>query len=245
MQDTTTTVPTTVADLRHQNLLWFANSAPLSKKEARSTGFQILDEKLAGGFPDSGVVEVSTNIGIGELRLLMPYLQQQNRLPKNKQRLCILVNPPIEVNPHAFHYEAIDHEQLLIIRDDDKSKALWAAEQSLRSGACHTVMAWHHELEIHQAKRLQVASEQGEALLFLFQQPNQNALSLPISLCLTLRPEPTGLNITITKRRGGYAHGSFSVPMDAYWPQLTTSPLRHQPCADIFLFPTPVMQKQG
>ncbi len=230
MSSIPTHLPASVESLQKQNLLWSANRTP-AKQELVSTGYAELDDRLQGGYPTHGVVEISSAVGIGELRLLMPYLKTQS-----EHRLCVLINPPEQINSHAFRQLEINHDNLIIITHQEPTSALWAAEQALKSGCCGAVLLWQQELEIHQAKRLQVASEQGQCLQFLLKQPQANALSLPISLCLQLTSDSHGVNVMITKRKGGFSRTSFTVPMQHYWPQLTTYKQTQQ-SAEIFAFP--------
>ncbi|WP_117234424.1 translesion DNA synthesis-associated protein ImuA [Vibrio maerlii] len=224
--------PSSIKVLQQQNLLWSANRAP-AQQVLNSTGFSDLDEKLQGGFPTHGVVEIASEAGIGELRLLMPYLKQES-----EERLCVLINPPADVNGHAFLEQGINYNNIVIIEEQDFNAALWAAEQSLKSGCCGAVLLWQQELEIHQAKRLQVASEHGKCLQFVMKKPQANALSLPISLSLALSPDQEGIRVSITKRKGGFSRSSFVVSMGQYWPRLTSQVIEAQ-SAQIVAFPAP------
>ena len=92
-------------------------------------------------------------------------------------------------------------------------------EQCLKSGACSNVLLWHNQLEVHHVRRLQVASETGNSLSFLFKE-SSTLFSLPVSLSMTLVPHVHGLEITITKRKGSWSHSSFLIDMKTYWPDL-------------------------
>jgi hypothetical protein len=85
-------------------------------------------------------------------------------------------------------------------------------------------LLWHPELEVHQARRLQVASEHGNCLHFIFKTAKKSLFSLPVSLSMTLLPHALGVEITITKRKGGWPQGSFVIDMSAAWPSLTLQP---------------------
>ncbi len=172
------------------------------EQDFQPTGFALLDEKLQGGFPKHGVIELQSPSGIGELRLLTPHLRRS--LAKG---LVVFIHPPGYVCPDHLYAEGIDPDQVLLVYPKSAQEALWTAEQCLKSGACSSVMLWHGELEIHQARRLQVASETGDCLQFIFKQTHasqddNNVISLPVSLSLKLTAHPVGLNITITKRKG-------------------------------------------
>ena len=62
--------------LQRKNLVWHAKGEkPIDG--ATPSGYTAFDEKLQGGLPNAGVVEVRSPIGIGELRLLLPNIMQQ------------------------------------------------------------------------------------------------------------------------------------------------------------------------
>ena len=66
----------TLEYLKNKQLIWHATQA----KETTgldSSGFVELDEQLGGGLPEQGLVDIQSPVGIGELRLLLPYLKQR------------------------------------------------------------------------------------------------------------------------------------------------------------------------
>lgn len=184
-----------------------------------TTGFDLLDQKLDGGFPKHGVVELQGSSGIGELRLLLPHLKNTSQ-----ERLSVFIQPPGYLCAQHLTDAGLDNNRILLIQPNNAKEALWAAEQCLRSGACSNVLLWHSELEVHQARRLQVASERGNTLHFLFKTEQKCVFSLPVNLSMTLLPHPLGLEVTITKRKGGWPQGSFVLDMSATWPSLTLKP---------------------
>ncbi|GAA5645345.1 MULTISPECIES: translesion DNA synthesis-associated protein ImuA [Vibrio] len=221
-----------IEHLKHKHLIW-QGSQVTATSDTLPTGFSVLDQKLDGGLPSHGVVEIQSPGGVGELRLLMPHIQRTSY-----HRLTVLVNPPGLLCAEQLQSQGIDNQKVLLLYPSTPKQALWAAEQCLKSGACSNVLLWHQGLEVHQARRLQVASETGHCLQFLFKPQQMNLLSLPVSLSLTLMPHRRGLSVTITKRKGGWPHGSFTLDMGHLWPSLTLS----QPDPVIIPFP---LQKQG
>ncbi|CAH0526517.1 translesion DNA synthesis-associated protein ImuA [Vibrio hippocampi] len=221
-----------INDLQTKQLIWKGNrhQAP---SQYHTTGFSELDQQLQGGFPTSGVVEIQALSGIGELRLLTPFIAQQA-----KQRLCVLINPPGYVCAEYLYAQGISPSQVLLVYPTSEAHALWAAEQSLKSGASCTVCLWQNDIEIHQAKRLQVASDVGHCPLFLLK-PNaeqaQKVFSLPVSLSLTLHPHPSGIEVNITKRKGGFPRASFVIDMSQYWPELAS--VNKPPANNVLAFP--------
>lgn len=207
-----------IEHLKKKQWLWQGNQTPESQ-DYYATGYSLLDQKLEGGFPKHGVVELQSPQGIGELRLLIPHLQQTSQ-----ERLAVFIQPPGYLCAQHLASQGIDCNKALLIYPKSQREALWAAEQCLRSGACSNVLLWATEIEVHQARRLQVASETGNSLSFLFKSGQKNRFSLPVSLSMTLQPHALGLEVTITKRKGGWPHGSFVLDMRHYWPSLTVQP---------------------
>lgn len=206
-----------IEHLHNKRLIWRANQQSNFVK-GNSTGFKELDQALQGGFPEHGVVDIDTPIGIGEIRLLLPALRARQQ---QHERLLVFISAPMQINGEMLAEYGFPLEQVLIIQPQNVEHALWSAEQCLRSGCAHSVLLWHQELEISQAKRLQLAAEQGDALHFIFRHQHQLSLSLPVNLAMKLRPHRQGINIQVTKRKGGWPDGAFNIDMSPAWPQLT------------------------
>ena len=204
-----------IKNLQDRQLIWKGLQSTM-QGSTTSTGYPQLDKQLDGGFPTHGVIEVESQQGIGELRLLTPYLSQQN-----SQKLAIFINPPGKICAEFFSSQGIELENILVIQPQRDLDALWAAEQCLKSGACHSVLLWGADLEIHQTKRLQAASETGKGLQFHFKATSHNQLSLPVSLSMKLSSHAQGLKIEVTKRKGSWSYGCFILDMSQNWPLLT------------------------
>ena len=204
-----------IKNLQDRQLIWTGLQST-TQGSTTSTGYSQLDKQLDGGFPTHGVIEVESQQGIGELRLLTPCLAQQN-----SQKLAIFINPPGKICAEFFSSQGIELENILVIQPQRDLDALWAAEQCLKSGACHSVLLWGADLEIHQTKRLQAASETGKCLQFHFKASSHNQLSLPVSLSMKLSSHAQGLKVEVTKRKGSWSYGSFILDMSQNWPLLT------------------------
>ncbi|MEZ9232012.1 translesion DNA synthesis-associated protein ImuA [Vibrio amylolyticus] len=201
--------------LKSNQLLWQGSHTP-TLGEFRSTGFDILDQKLEGGYPKHGVVEIQSLSGIGELRLMFPHIRQSDT-----NKLSVFIQPPGYLCAEQLASEDVDQKNIVVIYPQTTQHALWAAEQCLKSGVCNHVFLWQSELEVHQARRLQVASEEGDCLQFIFRQQQQGQFSLPVSLSMTLSPHRHGVEVAITKRKGGWPQGNFVLMMSHLWPSLT------------------------
>ncbi|GAC15446.1 translesion DNA synthesis-associated protein ImuA [Aliiglaciecola lipolytica] len=219
---------TLLEQLKNKRLIWQGSQQEQSFT-GNSTGYAELDEALQGGFPQSGVIDIHSPIGIGELRLLLPAL----RYRQQDKRLLVFIAAPMQINGEMLAEFGIALEQVLIVQPNSAEHALWSAEQCLKSGCCDSVLLWHQQLEIAQAKRLQLAAEQGDALHVVLRQNRQLSLSLPVNLAMKLNPHAQGLEVQITKRKGGWPAHSFNVNMSKAWPELTLN----QPTDNVVSFP--------
>lgn len=218
--------------LKNKHLIWQGKA--INEPDSGSlSGYPELDAGLEGGLPTQGVIDIHSDIGIGELRLFLPYiLQRQAR----QQHLLVIIAPPLQINGEMLAELGIDLNQVLVIRPGDQQQALWAAEQCLKSDCCHTVLSWLQNLEIHQVKRLQLAAKQSHAVQVIFRQQQTQGLSLPVTLSMSLQPQAQGLRIKVNKRIGSWRHQDIQLNMQALWPALQL-PEQHNNDNNIIPFP--------
>jgi hypothetical protein len=101
----------------------------------------------------------------------------------------------------------VELSRVLVIDPKDPQMSLWALDQAVRSGACSAVLAWPQGVNMADLRRLQLAAEAGDTLVFLFR-PEQAADSpSPAALRLRIRCLANGMEVDILKRRGGWACG--------------------------------------
>ena len=207
----------TLTHLENKRLLWRA-SQHHQCMPVTSSGFSELDDYLYGGFPERGVIDITSPSGIGELRLLLPNLlaRQQHR-----QGLLVFIAPPMALNSEMLAEFGLSLAQIVIIRPDNGKEALWSAEQCLKSACCHSVLLWQQHLNIAQLKRLQLAADTGNALHIILRQQALSNISLPVNLGLTLHAHAQGIEVQINKRKGGARNAPFTVSMAPYWPRLS------------------------
>ncbi|MDX1677705.1 translesion DNA synthesis-associated protein ImuA [Arsukibacterium sp.] len=233
--------------LTRRQLLWQGDSQQLAY-QAVASGYPELDQQLAGGLPATGLIDIQTQIGIGELRLLLPYLQTQQQ---HSQRLLAFISPPAELSADMLSASGLKLSQLLIITPDNpadnsaqaaksvkqgrtakplsaQQQALWAAEQCLQSGCCASVLLWPAAISLAQARRLQLAAEQGAASMIVFRDSAQT-LCLPVNLSIRLQPDPQGLKLTVLKRKGSWPAAPFKISMQQQWPALCLAPEAAEP----------------
>ncbi|NMP15423.1 translesion DNA synthesis-associated protein ImuA [Thalassotalea sp. Y01] len=206
--------------LKHKQLVWHGNDEHHDNQGFSASGYEPLDSKLGGGFPKSGVIELLTQPGIGELRLLMPLMANADA-----QQLLVFINPPGLINSPSLQYANVDESRLLCLYPEQAHQALWAAEQCLQSGCCSDVLLWFDEpLQVHQVKRLQLAAQTGDCRQFLLRQQKADDIALPVDLSLSLASHQQGLEVTINKRKRGWPSAAFVVHLGRFWPWLVTVP---------------------
>ena len=214
-----------VEHLKQKQWLW-QGSNTRCEHEVITSGFEHLDAQLNGGFPRYGAVEIQSASGIGELRLLLPHLCASASNKAHTNRLMVFIQPPGILSIQQLTAAGISANNVIVIAPQNEQHALWAAEQCAKSGACSHVLFWPHDVQTHQARRLQVASETGQCLQFLFCHTQTHRSSLPVSLSLTLHSSEQGLAFEINKRKGGWQHGRFTIDMQKEWPDLVLKPRR-------------------
>ena len=208
---------------QNQGLLWYGQKNDQLAGRIK-TGFEVFDQALAGGLPPQGLFEIKTPTGIGEIRLLLPYLVQ-----KQTQGLLVFIAPPNLLNAEFLLKNGVELDRILILNLYQPEEALWAAEQCLKSGCCSAVLLWQKAISVTQARRLLLASEQGESSLLLYRpQMKQQGFAIPATLSMTCQAHTSGIQVRIDKQRGGHASEELIITMFQQWPDLTDMPVdRH------------------
>jgi cell division inhibitor SulA/protein ImuA len=187
----------------------WVGGAPQLAVSAVSTGYQGLDAELpGGGWPTGALTEIlSSREGIGELQLVLPALAALSWAGK---RVVWLAPPHLPYAP-ALAAAGVDLAHLAVVRAPGRRDALWAAEQVLRSGSCHALVAWFRRAGYDELRRLAVAAEGSPAFVALFRPGEVAPESSPAGLRLALEAQGDALGIRILKRRGAPAAAPVSV----------------------------------
>ncbi len=166
-----------------------------------SSGSDALDAALpGGGWQVGSMVEVMPEqIGIGELRLIMPALARITQ----SERQVAMISPPFIPFAAALSQQGLRLERLLIIRATQPVDALWACEQTLRCGSFGAVIAWPTAIKDREIRRLQLAAEAGHSIGFLYRSSAAVAEASPAATRLRVQANQQGLVIDILKCRGG------------------------------------------
>ncbi|HEX6267732.1 MAG TPA: translesion DNA synthesis-associated protein ImuA [Burkholderiales bacterium] len=197
-------------DILQRHPVW-RGGALSSALPAVPTGFAELDRQLpGGGWPAGGLSEIlGGREGIGELQLVLPALA---RLSWAGKRVVWLAPPHLPYAP-ALAAAGVDLAHLAVVRAPGRRDALWAAEQVLRSGSCHALLAWFPGARYEELRRLAVAAEAGRAWVALFRPPQAAQAASPSALRLSLEPAGDALCVHILKRRGAPAAAPLHLPL--------------------------------
>jgi hypothetical protein len=169
------------------------------------SGWPRLDAVLAGGgWPLGTLIELLLPAhGLGELRLLVPALQQLTRpLPGETSRWLVWVSPPHEPYPPALAQSGLQPTGVLRIEAPQSSDRLWAVEQVLRSGSAAAVLCWIDSADDRWLRRLKLAAEGQSVLLVALRPTRCRAMHSPAALRLELQATAHGLDIQVLKERG-------------------------------------------
>jgi hypothetical protein len=188
--------------IRQRADLWRGGEISPTARPGTATGFQVLDETLAGGgWPRGAVTEIlSSGEGVGAMDLLLPALARLS----GEGRWIVLVAPPLVPYAPAFAARGVEPSRILLVQPQEGRDGLWALEQALRSGTCSAVLGWPRKLNPAVLRRLQLAAEEGESSGFLFRPAGVEKESSPAALRLQVRSTAKGIELDILKRRGGW-----------------------------------------
>ena len=179
------------------------------RRTGLASGYPELDRHLPGsGWPPDSLTEILTSqYGIGELRLLMPALARLSRQTPEpdcgEPGWIAWVAPPFQPYPPALRQCGIDLSRMLIVRPQDTSEILWSAEQALSSGTCAAVLLWPELLDDQASRRLQLAAEKGRSWAIAFRPLAARRQASAAALRLGLHAGEQGTRVHILKSRGG------------------------------------------
>jgi hypothetical protein len=179
-----------------------------------ASGFPELDAALPnGGWQSGTIVELMpTEVGIGELRLLMPALARITQ----SDRHVALVSPPYIPFAPALINHGVRLDRLLIIRAGTDTDALWAIEQTLRCKSFGAVIGWPSSIRDRDVRRLQLAAEAGRSMGFVYRSPAAAREASPAAMRMKLEASTQGLSIDVLKCRG--SRSGFSIAVNCRLP---------------------------
>jgi cell division inhibitor SulA/protein ImuA len=143
-------------------------------------------------------------VGIGEVSFLAGALARA----ADGARMIAWINALHLPYAPALAQAGIPLDRCLVVRPADREDALWAAEQSLKSGACGAVLLWMERFAQEYAwlRRLQMAAESGRAMAVLFRSTAAERHSTPSHLRVVVASDRAQMKVRIPKRRGPPLH---------------------------------------
>ena len=206
------TTPAGLDALLRSRDLWRPGSLPRSAAPGISTGFAALDERLPDrGWPAGALSEVLVRVFAScELALVLPALAALTRAGRE----VALIGPANLPYAPGLADRGVDLERVLVVRGASGEEQAWAAEQSLRSGACAAVALWSSRLDARALRRLQIAAQQGGTCGWLFRPPGALAAPSPAALRLEVEPSPQGVKVEVRKCRGGPSGSVFELRIE-------------------------------
>ena len=200
----------TISSLLARQDTWRGRSQRRSRP-VLPTGYNSLNLLLQGGWPTASVTELlPRQFGIGELSLLLPLLKNYS----NNNRLCLWLDPPYQPYAPTLAAAGIALEQLLIVRSKSPREWLWAAEQSIRSGALLLAWARQKAPSYTDMRKLQLAAADSSNAAFLFSSLSSLVTSSPVALRLELESlQVNELLLTVRKMRGAAPGAQLHLPL--------------------------------
>jgi protein ImuA len=177
------------------------------------TGHAALDAQLpGGGWPVGSMVEVlQERSGPHVWQLLLPGLA---KAISQQAGPVVLVSAPFEPFGPSLAAQDVPGERLLCIKADKPAQRLWAAEQALRCADVAAVLAWLPHAKSAELRRLHMAAQQHDKLLFVFRGVDARHDASPARLRLLAEGVDT-LQLHILKRRGPPLETPLSLPAHA------------------------------
>lgn len=166
------------------------------------TGHALLDAELpGGGWPVGALCEIlQTHSAQSEWRLLMPALvaAQQGAKPlalpgqrglaaaNASAATVVLIGPPHVPFGPALAAQGLAVQRLVWVKAQTPAERLWAAEQALRCEAVAAVLAWLPQVQAASLRRLHMAAQEHNKLLFVMRPAQAQRESSPAPLRLML-----------------------------------------------------------
>jgi protein ImuA len=164
------------------------------------TGHASLDAELpGGGWPVGALCEIlQSHSAQSEWRLFLPALvaaQQgdkrmvvpgQRGLPSAIAATVVLIGPPHVPFGPALAAQGLAVQCLVWVKAQTPAERLWAAEQALRCEAVAAVLAWLPQTQSASLRRLHMAAQEHNKLLFVMRPAQAQRESSPAPLRLML-----------------------------------------------------------
>ena len=180
--------------------VWRGRELAGAQESTLATGHAALDAQLpGGGWPLGSLVEILQQQAQQHVwQLAGPALAQAMRARGDP---AVLVQPPYQPFGPALREQGIVPEHLLCVHAEKPAARLWATEQALHCADVAAVLAWLPQARAEDLRRLHLAAQGGEKLLFVFRGLEARGQSSPARLRLLVAGGEQ-LEVSILKRRG-------------------------------------------
>jgi protein ImuA len=194
------TVPLRLIEPASLPNVWRVPELAQAQEAVVPTGHAALDAQLpGGGWPVGSMVEVlQARAGPHVWQLLLPGLAGALR---GKAGPVVLVAAPFDPFGPSLGAQGLPGERLLCVKADKPAPRLWATEQCLRCADVVVVLAWLPQAKSAELRRLHMAAQQHDKLLFVLRGLDARQDSSPARVRL-LAEGVDSLRLHILKRRG-------------------------------------------
>ena len=193
-------------------------------------GIEAFDAEMRGGLPTSAMIEIFGEAGQGAWWLGL------RALAAVREKAVAVVEPADTFFAPGAASVGVDLSRLLVLREPNRKKALWALERISRDKSVGATLACVEGLGDTEMRRLQLAAEaSGQALLLLREEQRLSRASWG-ALRLRVSAEPgegeRRIIVETLRARGGFAprpilieidHGTMAVHISAVLPHRTDS----------------------
>lgn len=165
------------------------------------SGHGLLDQQLpGGGWPRGSLIELLQARPEQPLwQLLLPALVQ---MLQQQAGPLLLVQPPCVPFGPGLRAQGLPFERVLWVRAETSKAGLWACEQALRAAEVAAVLAWLPQADAAALRRLQLAAQPQQRLLFVLRGHDRRHEASPAPLRLLLEDRGEACTVQILKRRG-------------------------------------------
>ncbi|MGC9457143.1 MAG: translesion DNA synthesis-associated protein ImuA [Halothiobacillaceae bacterium] len=190
----------TLQQLLARGAIW-QGARQTARAAKQPTGLAWLDQLLEGGWPQAGLVELlHSGPGQGEVELILPLLGRHSR----QGMPIFMVTPPGQPCAPGWQQSGVALEQLWFLLPRSAADSLWALEQLAAHPQPLLAVGWASEAAFAQLRRLQLAAEQAQKLLFLLRDDHQAAQPSPARLRLAVaRDEQGRIQPQLLRHRAG------------------------------------------
>ena len=190
--------PTDLAQLLERDDIWVGQSKRAVSQGFASSGFEGLDNTLAGGWPTGSLLEVCQQGSLSAEWLLFAGPLAHEHRP------IFLLNPPMLPFCPALAEMGIDLNRLYIVRTLNKISFVNAFVELARSSQCGALLAWQpkESLTYTELRKCLLACSEGSGIYSLFRPSGAQKESSPANLRLAVSVQQHELKLSIFKQRG-------------------------------------------